>query len=120
MRILLIEDDNLVRAVLVDCLLDACFDVIDFSDPHVALGAFDRSEPPDVVITDVDLGSKLDGFAVATAIHHSCPTVPVILISGRPTGQREQNLDPHDRFLQKPFSNDHLLRTIEQLTEARI
>jgi CheY-like chemotaxis protein len=116
LRVILIDDDHLVRAVLAEWLRDAGFQVTDFSDPREALGTFGSGHPPHVLITDVDLGSALNGFDVADAAHQLWPAVSVILISGMPAGHTAQKLDPRDRYLQKPFSDGCLLRALEQLT----
>jgi len=114
MKIMLVEDDELVRATLVDSLEDAGLHVAEFSDPEKALSP-ETADPPDVVITDVDLGSRLNGFDVAAAVHDRWPSVHVLLISGLPADHTGQRLDPRDRFLQKPLSSRRLLRTIDEL-----
>jgi DNA-binding response OmpR family regulator len=119
MKILLVDDDEFVRAALVDVLTDAGFEVVATANPHEALGLPDAIGPPSVVITDIDLGSGLNGFDVATGAHLLWPTVQVVLISGLPVDHTGQVLSQHDRYLQKPFSSMHLLDVItESLREA--
>ena len=118
MKVMLVEDDELVRATLVDGLEDAGIQVAEFSDPEKALSPPETVDPPDVVITDIDLGSKLNGFDVAAAVHHRWPSVRVLLISGLPADHTGHRLDPRDRYLQKPLSNRRLLRTIDELAKA--
>jgi CheY-like chemotaxis protein len=116
MKVMLIDDDDLVRSTLVEVLEDAGFQVIDFADPREALGTLGAVGWPDVLVTDIDLRSTLNGFDVAATAHGFWPTISVVLISGLPADHTGQLLDPRDRYLQKPFSNWHLLQTIEQLT----
>ena len=118
MKVMLVEDDELVRGTLVDSLEDAGIQVAEFSDPQKALSPSETVDPPDVVITDVDLGSRLNGFDVAAAVHDRWPSVHVLLISGLPADHTGQRLDPRDRFLQKPLSSRRLLRTIDELAKA--
>ena len=118
MKVMLVEDDELVRATLVDCLEDAGLQVAEFADPEKALSPSATVDPPDVVITDVDLGAKLNGFDVAAAAHDRWPSVHVLLISGLPADHTGQRLDPRDRYLQKPLSSRRLLRTIDELAKA--
>ena len=113
---MLVEDDELVRATLAEGLEDAGLQVAEFSDPKEALRP--PQGPPDVVITDVDLGSTLNGFDVAIAAHDRWPSVRVVLISGLPPDHTGQPLDPRDRYLQKPLSYKRLLGTIEELAKA--
>ena len=115
MMVLLVDDDDLVRAVLADMLSDAGYEVMATGDPLDALGLPEALGPPDVLITDIDLRSELNGFEVASDAHHLWPKVRIILISGLPSDHTGHSLDPRDRFLQKPISNDCLMDAIEQL-----
>jgi CheY-like chemotaxis protein len=117
LRVILIDDDHLARAILVEWLQDAGFQVMDFSEPREALGTFDSGRQPHVIITDVDLGSALNGFDIAEVAHQLWPAVSVIRVSGMPTGHTGQKLDPDDRYLRKPFSGDCLLQMLGQLTD---
>ena len=40
MKVMLVDDDDLVRSTLVEVLEDAGFQVMDFADPREALGTF--------------------------------------------------------------------------------
>ena len=113
MKVLLVDDDELVRIVLAEILDNAGHDVVDTGDPLDALGLPEALGPPDVLITDIDLRSELNGFEVASYAHHLWPKVRIILISGLPADHTGQSLDPRDRFIQKPFSNDRLLEAVE-------
>jgi len=115
---LLVEDDELVRATLAEGLEDAGLQVTEFSDPTEALRPLETVAPPDVVVTDVDLGSTMNGFDVAVAAHNRWPSVRVILISGLPAGHTGQRPDQRDRYLQKPLTYARLLRTIEEVARA--
>ena len=115
MRVLLVDDDELVRTVLAEILDDAGHDVVDTGDPLDALGLPEALSPPDVLITDIDLRSELNGFEVASNARRLWPKVRIILISGVPAHRAGQSLDPRDRFIQKPLSSDRLLGAIEQL-----
>jgi CheY-like chemotaxis protein len=116
MSILLVDDDELVRSVITEVLNDAGFEVTGVAGPEEALAFPDTVASPDVLITDIDLGSALNGFDVASAARHRWPEIGIILISGRPASRAGHKLDPRDTFLQKPFSGKHLLRAISELT----
>ena len=104
MMILLVDDDELVRAVLTEILNDAGHRVVETGDPVDALGLPESLGPPDVLIRDIDLRSELNGFEVASYARHLWPKVRTILISGLPPHRTGQSLDPRDRFIQKLFS----------------
>ena len=115
MKVLLVDDDELVRLVLAEILDNAGHEVVDTGDPLDALGLPEAHGPPDVLITDIDLRSELNGFEVASYAHHLWPKVRIIQISGLPSDHTGHSLDPRDRFLRKPISNDCLMDAIEQL-----
>jgi CheY-like chemotaxis protein len=96
-------------------LSDAGYEVTETGDPVDALGLPEPLGPPDVLITDIDLRSELNGFEVASYARRLWPKVRIILISGLPADHTGRSLDPRDRFIQKPFSSDRLLGTIQQL-----
>jgi CheY-like chemotaxis protein len=104
LKVLLLEDDELVRSTLAEGLEHAGLQVAEFSDPREALHRLETIAPPDVVVTDVDLGSTMNGFDVAIAAHNRWPLVGVILISGLPADHTGQRLDQRDRYLQKPLT----------------
>jgi DNA-binding NtrC family response regulator len=116
-RVLLVDDDELVRFVLSEALSDAGYEVIETGDPRHALGLPQAVGPPDVLITDIDLHSEINGFDVATNAHHLWPEVRVILISGRSADHTGQSIDLGDLYIQKPFSKERLLGAIEQLAQ---
>jgi two-component SAPR family response regulator len=115
MRVLLVDDDELVRFTLTEMLSDAGHEVMETGDPHHALDPPEAFSPPDVLITDIDLRSGLNGFDVASNARRRWPEVRIILISGLPADHTGQSLDPRDRYLRKPLTGDRLLGTIEQL-----
>ena len=119
MRVLLVDDDELVRSVITEALCDAGFEVTSFACPEEALSLPSGHGTPGVVVTDIDLGLTLNGFDVADGARQRWPNVRIILISGLPATHTGQTLNPRDRYLQKPFCNDDLVRTINELvTEA--
>jgi CheY-like chemotaxis protein len=116
MKLVLVEDDELVRATLAEGLEDAGLQVTEFSDPSEALHPPKATDPPDVVITDVDLGSTLNGFDIAAVAHSVWPSVRVVLINGLPPGHTGQPLDPRDRYLQTAFVHA-LIASIEEMAK---
>jgi CheY-like chemotaxis protein len=59
MRVLLVDDDDLIRATLVEILSGVGYEVLESGDPNQALGLPQAVGPPDVLVTDIDLGAEL-------------------------------------------------------------
>jgi len=115
LKVLLVEDDEVVRAVLAEVLDDAGYEVLETGDPHQALRLSDAAAPPDMLVTDIDLSSELNGFDLASRARLRWPKVLVVLISGLPADHTGQSLTPGDRYIQKPFTGDHLIGQIKQM-----
>jgi DNA-binding response OmpR family regulator/signal transduction histidine kinase len=107
MRILLIDDDPLVLKSLSDTLEKDGHDVMAASDARDGVKAFQasrKSEPFDVVVTDLGM-PYLDGQRVAILVKETSPTTPVILLTGwgqQPASDSDVALHSVDFVLGKP------------------
>jgi signal transduction histidine kinase/CheY-like chemotaxis protein len=106
-RILIVDDDPLLIKSLRDALESDGHAVIAAHGGQEGITLFqsaqDRREPFAVVITDLGM-PYVDGRKVASAVKTTCPSTPVILLTG--WGQRivaEGDVPPHvNRVLSKP------------------
>ena len=117
MDILLVEDDDLVLETLGEALRQAGFATERHASAESALSSLSRprapQEQPRVVVTDINLGSGMDGLALGRAVRARFPDLPFVYISGRYGELR--GLSAQERFLVKPFAASVLLRTIRDL-----
>jgi DNA-binding response OmpR family regulator len=101
-RILLVEDDNLLRKLYVDSLKDTGFEIIEAASGAQAMDLIHAQGNIDALITDIGLGSGPDGWDVALAFREANAGKPVIYASGINPGEArcvEQSL-----FFPKPLS----------------
>ncbi|MBA4136067.1 MAG: hypothetical protein C0518_01970 [Opitutus sp.] len=80
-RVLLVDDEPAIVDVTRQVLQRRGFDVHVAADGMEALALFRTAGPWDVVLAD-RMMPRLDGVALATAIHDSNAAIPVILMSG--------------------------------------
>jgi CheY-like chemotaxis protein len=118
MNVLLVEDDDLVRFFILEVLADAGLQVVDVADPGAALAIPDGTGPPKVLVTDVDLGVAMDGFALANAARCRWPLLSVVYISGIPANTYRHRLGCDERFIPKPFSPAVLIQTVQDVAGA--
>jgi DNA-binding response OmpR family regulator len=111
-RILLVEDDDLLAAGIRDTLERALYAVEWVPDGAQALAAL-KSNSFDLVVLDLGL-PKLDGVEVLRQVRGEGGTVPVIVLSARDTApDRVLGLDAGaDDYLVKPFDVDELLARV--------
>jgi two-component system, response regulator PdtaR len=80
--ILVVEDEPLVRALMVDALEDEDFVVVEAPTGDVALRVLQARSDIAVVLTDVDMPGEIDGFQLARIAREMYPQVVVIVVSG--------------------------------------
>jgi CheY-like chemotaxis protein len=105
MLILVVDDDELVRGVVMELLEDVAFSVIEARSGVEALDLIRSRSDLDLVISDVNM-PEMDGYRLVEEVTSMRPSLPVILMSGRPSQGREGS------FLAKPFTRDGLLACI--------
>jgi PAS domain S-box-containing protein len=111
-RVLVVDDEPLVRSHLRRLLTQHGFTVEVVPDGGAGLEAIRRFRP-DVVLLDMML-PDLDGVEVVRRLRASGANVPVVLCSGDLDAARERGLDPDmvQGMLQKPFDGSQLLEAI--------
>jgi len=108
-RVLVIEDEPLLRMALVDALRAEGFEVLEANDGEVGLRRALR-EDPDAVLLDLMLPG-LDGFSVLRALREDRLAAPVLILSARGAEyDRIQGFEyGADDYIVKPFSMAELL-----------
>ena len=115
--ILVVEDDAMVRRVIVRVLQGAGYRVREHSRPADALEHVrEDPEPFHLLVTDVQMPGR-SGPALATEVRRFVPGVRVLLISGHP-GDALVEVAPGDGFLGKPFTADALLDRVRALLDG--
>ncbi len=121
MRVLIIDDDDLVRTTLSRTLMTVGYEVIEAIDGNDGLGKF-RGGGIDLVITDILMPEK-EGLETIRELRQSGGGVKIIAISG---GDRTGSLRylemaaafGADDTLAKPYRRQDLLAKIEAVMKA--
>ncbi len=117
-RILIIEDNRVLREITKAILQKAGFEVIEASDGETGL-EMAISQKPDVVLVDVLLPGTMDGLDVCSGIRGNPATLatPIIVTSclTQQTDVAAAKLFGADAYLTKPIEKDVLLERIQSL-----
>ena len=113
-RVLVIEDESMMRALLMEMLEAEGYQVESAPDGTAGLGIAHR-EPPDLILCDVQMGG-VDGYEVLAALRRDPRTaiIPVIFLTGvggDDAVRRGMNLGADD-YLVKPVSRELLVGTV--------
>lgn len=117
--VLVVEDEPLVRSILVRILRTHGYEVLEARDGAAALAVFEqhRDEIP-LVLMDLCIPGP-NGTRVAAALRAKKPDLAVIYMSGDVDGA-QLTLAEGETFLRKPFAPAQLTELVQRsLEEAR-
>lgn len=109
-RILLVEDETLVRIALAEDLRAAGFSVVEAATAEEALDYL-RAGEVDLVFSDIQMPSSFDGLGLARRCRRDYPTLPVILTSA---GVQPRQLEGASMFIPKPCSDKVAVEAINE------
>lgn len=118
MKILIIDDDAVFRGAMSKALQKNRYETIIALDGMEATEII-KTENPDLIITDLFMPNK-EGFEVIQEVRAADPAIKIIAISSDGLAGRSSFLKMAKAFganaiLQKPFSAEDLIATIEEL-----
>ena len=113
-RVLLVDDDDAVRAMMSATLERKGFDVVAAASVTEALKLI-TVERFDALITDLHMPNAGDGFTVVTAMRHAQPEALTLLVSGYPDVQSAMAaiLLEADEIIVKPFEAGKLTELLQ-------
>jgi len=115
-RILLADDENVVRRSLRRVLRQAGYHVLEATDGQEALAVWDEADPkPDLVLFDIDM-PNLDGVSAYRQLRQRCPTLPAVFLTGHKNIARERELRGAGAWevLIKPQPTEVILRSVAE------
>jgi DNA-binding response OmpR family regulator len=115
-KVLLVEDEPLLREVVAGILEDAGYDVTATctGDEAVILLNEDLFS---ILLTDITIPGQIDGIGLAEHAREIHPGLPVVFVSGRPDGEdRVRILGQPTEFFIKPCDAHSLVSAVSRLT----
>lgn len=113
-RILIVDDDALVRSSLAAVLHCEGYEVYGAEDGKAAIkAAIDHQ--PDLVLLDLNM-PNMDGWTAFTKLESIRPLIPIIVLTARPNQYKHAVELGVDAFMEKPLNFPVLLRAIRKLT----
>ena len=119
-RVLLVEDEDIVRSFAVRALKRQGYEVLEASSGVEALEVMAANEGRiDIVVSDVVM-PEMDGPTMATELRKKNPGLKIIFVSGYPREHFDMSLDKdqHFAFLPKPFSLPQLAAKVKEQLQS--
>jgi len=117
-KVLLVDDDELVRYSLARLLRKAGHEVIETGKP-LLVPEMIQQDTPDILITDIVMPDQ-DGIGLIRDVKKNNPSLPILAISGggRMIGKEYLGVAKDlgaNAVLEKPVDNEELLAFVNQL-----
>jgi DNA-binding NtrC family response regulator len=119
--ILLVDDEDAVRRLLVRALRLGDYQVVEASEASEAFAALQAPDQRiDLIVSDVVMPG-LDGVEFAKQVATAFPGIRILLMSGLSEEGIVAQLPETSRggFLDKPFTPDQLLRAVRNALDTR-
>ncbi len=110
-QILVVDDEQTIRELLVDLLEDLGHDVLEAGTGEQALEVIDQAGKPDLVLTDITM-PVMDGEALMTSLRtiDKFSNIPVIVMTAN---QPDSRIGIHPTaVIRKPFNIEHVERVV--------
>jgi CheY-like chemotaxis protein len=106
-KILLVEDEMLVRELAFEDLTEAGFDVTPARDGDEALRRLETDGPFDLLFTDIRMPGQIDGWELARRARAADPRLRVIYATGYSDDFGE--LSAGEKLVKKPYRCEQIL-----------
>ena len=118
-RVLLIEDDEILRFLIADALSHVDVEVIECTTADAGLMVLENAPSNSIafVFTDIRTPGVLNGFELAKIVWEKWPDLPVIPTSGHRSVQGHE-LPAHSMFMAKPWTLDQLYEVVAKQLPA--
>lgn len=117
-KVMIVEDEFLIRFTLSEALIDEGFEVIEAATGNEALQTLHAHPDVALLLIDIQLPGGLDGREVARRARQMISALPVIFMSGHPENPSSGAGSPLDAFLAKPYLPSEVCMTVRRLTRC--
>jgi CheY-like chemotaxis protein len=116
-NILVVEDEAIVRLLVVETLRNCGHNVSEAADGQAALDLIQHCPGLDLIVSDIRL-PKLDGFSLARSARQLRPDLGLLFLTGYVRAQPPEELSPAV-IIRKPFDPDYLVKQVAAMLDTK-
>lgn len=113
-KVLLVEDEPMIRAIGIDALEEAGYEVIEAKDADEAVRILEMLGEVHVLFTDIRMPGSMNGLELAKLVHERWPAMKILVTSGD-TWPTSTQIPDEGHFLAKPYRLDTLQNEVTSL-----
>jgi PAS domain S-box-containing protein len=121
-KILVVEDQEAVRAVACGFLADFGYDIVEAEDGFQALAKLQEDPEIDLMFSDIVMPGGMNGFDLAQAASGMRPDLKIVHTSGYPKGAMVHQDEPRFKqgfIIMKPYRREELQKMIRDAFEKQ-
>lgn len=123
-RVLVVDDDPMVRQVVCRHLTKAGYEVVECEDGEQGIKAQQAGDNPmmvDAILCDIHM-PKINGIEAIAFFRAQFPSVPVVVLTGFPDVERAVALMQQGvkDYLVKPVTKDRLLAVVKKAVDEHV
>jgi CheY-like chemotaxis protein len=116
--VIVIEDEPLIRMVLVEALLEDGFGVLEAAHAREAISILDiEATRVHALFTDVHMPGDLDGVALTHHARNHWPWLSLLVTSGQ-ANPTADTMPEGTRFISKPYEFTNVIQHIREMRAA--
>jgi DNA-binding NtrC family response regulator len=115
-KVLVVEDEVLIRLTIIDALEDAGFEVVEAGSADDAMGVLGE-QAIHLLFTDIQTPGTLSGVDLAHAVAQRFPGAGITVASGRLTAA-DFELPPAAEFFSKPYDLAAIVVRLRALSKS--
>jgi DNA-binding NtrC family response regulator len=117
-NMLFVDDDFWGHLENCEFLRERGFHIVEAYTASEACAAIDGPARLSALVTDIELGDRVDGFELARRARAAYPHVPVVYMSGTATARHNAEGVSHSEFISKPFHPQQIMDALDRATDA--
>lgn len=116
--VLVVEDEALIRMELETILQETGFESKAASTGRGAIDILENTQNIRAIVTDVNLGSSVNGWEVARRARELIPELPVVYATSVSAAEWSANGVPGSILVIKPYVSAQIVTAVTQLLNA--
>jgi DNA-binding response OmpR family regulator len=112
--VLIVEDEPLLREIVVEFVEDAGFVALQAGDAEEAVALLEARSDIAVLFTDINMPGRMDGLKLAHMVCDRWPPIRILVASGQVRLQ-QSDLPPNSDFLGKPYRGEAVIARLRSL-----
>ena len=113
-KILIVEDEPLVRMIAVDLVEEAGFEAIEASDADEAIALLEQVSDIRILMTDIDMPGSMNGLKLAAAVRDRWPPIKIVMVSGKQRPLMSE-MPEQSLFFSKPYDIRKMADTLTKM-----